>query len=323
MARSYPELAEAFRQLVEAHRGVTILSHTNPDPDAIGTSLGIYLWLKEQGIRVEIANADPDLPRNLDFLNGFSKIKSKIDFEDSLIVACDSGSLDRLGFDLSGRSIINLDHHHTNTQYGTLNIVDPDAVSSSEIAYRLLSPLRPFSGPSATALYAALVSDTRNFTTGNMYRGVFDVARALVDLGVDIPYVTKQMHHRRSLASLRILATAIDSLDLVRDARVAIMTIRRDDRLKAGAEGSDLNGIIDYALSLVTVQVAILLIERVDTIKVSLRSKEKNVAGLAESFGGGGHRLAAGFEARGQTTEVVVQALLETIDEKELVNEAF
>jgi len=169
MALSYPELAEQFSRLVAAHRGVTILSHTNPDPDAIGTSLGIYLWLKEQGIRVEIANADPDLPRNLDFLSGFSKIKSKIDFEDSLIIACDSGSLDRLGFDLSGRRIVNLDHHHTNTQYGTLNIVDPDAVSSSEIAYRLLSPLRPFSGPSATALYAALVSDTRNFTTGNIF----------------------------------------------------------------------------------------------------------------------------------------------------------
>jgi len=322
MALPYPKLAEAFWQLVKAHHGVTILSHLNPDADAIGTSLGLYWWLKEQGIRTEIANSDPRIPKHMDFLSGFSAIKSKMDYGDSLVVTCDSGSLDRLGFDLSGRSIVNLDHHLTNTQYGTLNIVDPDAVSSSEVAYRLLSTLQhPLSKQSATALYVALTSDTRNFTTRNMHGGIFDVAHALVVLGADVPFIAQHMHQRRSLASLRILAKAIDSLDLLRDARVAVMVIPQDDCVQSGAEQSDTNGIIDYALSLATVEVAILLIERTNDVKVSLRSKKHSVAELAKHFGGGGHRFAAGFEVTEQTSGALVNALLDRIDEKGLLNE--
>ena len=315
MAIPYLELADTFKRLLAKHRAVTILSHVNPDPDAIGTALGIYHWLKEQGKRVEIANATVDIPRNLDFLSGFSKIKIKIDFDDSLVIACDSGSIDRLGFDLSGRVIVNLDHHPTNTQYGTLNIVDPEAVASSEIAWHLLSPLREISQESATAFYAALISDTRNFTTGNMHQGVFDLAGKLVSRGVNIPEVTRQMLHRRSLASLRILGAAIDSLELVRDAQVAFMTIRRDDRLRWGARGSDLDGIVDYGRSLVTVQIAVMLVERKNDIKVSLRSKGADVVRIARHFGGGGHRAAAGFEVQGMELEALREAILNVMEE--------
>jgi phosphoesterase RecJ-like protein len=315
----YASLAKEFEALLAGHNAVTVLSHVNPDPDAIGTALGIYLWLKEQGKRVEVANMTVDVPRNLDFLPGFSKIKSKIDFEDSLIIACDSGSLDRLGFDLSGRTIVNIDHHPTNTRFGELNVVNADAVASSEVAYHLLTPLQPLSAKSATAFYAALVSDTRNFTTNNMRRSVFDLAGALVDRGVNISHVTSHMLHRRSLASLRILGVAIDSLELVRDARVAIMTVHRDDRLKWGAKGSDLDGIVDYARSLVTVQVAVMLVERKEDIKVSLRSKGVDVARIAQHFGGGGHRAAAGFEVRGMESDSLRVAILNAIDEEELL----
>jgi phosphoesterase RecJ-like protein len=315
----YTSLAQEFETLLQDHRAVTILSHLNPDPDAIGTALGIYLWLKEQGKRVEVVNKTVDIPRNLDFLPSFSKIKSKIDFDDSLIIACDSGSLDRLGFDLTGRTIVNIDHHPTNTHFGTLNIVDANAVASSEVAYYLLTPLRTLSAESATAFYAALVSDTRNFTTKNMRRSVFDLAGSLVDRGVNISYVTSHMLHRRSLASLRILGAAIDSLELVRDARVAVMTIGHDDRLKWGAKGSDLDGIVDYARSLVTVQVAVMIVKREEDIKVSLRSKGVDVARIAQRFGGGGHRVAAGFEMQGVESAFLRRAILDAIDEEELL----
>ena len=319
MAIPYPELTDAFKHLLSGYRAVTILSHVNPDPDAIGTALGIYHGLKEQGKRVEIANATVDIPHNLDFLSGFSKIKNKIDFNDSLIIACDSGSVDRLGFDLTGRVIVNLDHHPTNTQYGTLNIVDSEAVASSEVAWRLLSPLWEISRESATAFYAALISDTRNFTTGNMHQGVFDLAGKLVSRGVNIPEVTRQMLHRRSLASLRILGVAIDSLELVQDARVAFMIIRRDDRLRWGARGSDLDGIVDYARSLVTVQVAVMLVERKKDIKVSLRSKGVDVVRIARHFGGGGHRAAAGFEVEGMEPEALREAILNVMAEEDVL----
>jgi len=316
---SYNKLVPAFHRLLEEYPSVTILSHINPDPDAIGTALGIYLWLKEQGRRVEVVNHTVDLPRNLDFLPAFSRIKSRIEFDDSLIIACDCGSIDRLGFDTRGRTIVNIDHHPGNTGFGVLNIVDPDAVASAEVAYALLTPIRKLSAQSATAFYAALVSDTRNFTISTMRRSVFELAAALVDLGVDISNVTSQMLHRRSLASLRILGTAIDSLELVQDARVAIMTIHREERRKWGAKGSDLDGIVDYARSLVTVQIAVMLVERETDIKVSLRSKGIDVGRIARYFGGGGHRAAAGFEIREKDTGIVKQAILDRIDQERIL----
>ncbi len=312
--------AQEFDKLIQNSSAVTILSHIHPDADAIGTALGIYEWLKERRVRVEVANASEDIPRYLDFLPSFHRIKKKIDFDDSLIIACDSGSIDRLGFDVGIRKIVNIDHHPTNTHFGALNIVDPEAVSSSEVAYRLLSSLGTISARSATAFYAALASDTRNFTVGKVTRKTFDLAGELIDKGVNVAYISSQMHHRRSLASLRILGVAIESLRLYKDAKVAIMIITREDRKKCGAKGSDLDGVVDYARSLVTAEVAALIVERKDEIKVSLRSKGIDVSIIAQEFGGGGHREAAGYEVSNAAMEECVDRLLEVIDKKEILS---
>ena len=316
MAIPYPKLAPQFSRLIAEHRAVTLLSHVNPDPDAIGTSLGIYHWVKAQGKRVEVVNASTDIPRHLDFLVGFTNIKHKIDFDDSLIVACDSSSVDRLGFDVAGRTIVNIDHHPTNPHYGTLNVVDPQAVASSEVAFRLLDPLHPFGVDGASAIYAALISDTRNFTTGNMHGGVFGLAETLVNRGIDVAEVTRQMLDRRSLASLRILGVAIDSLELVRDARVSIMSVTQEDLARTGARYSDLDGVVEYGRSLATVQVALLLVERPQQIKVSLRSTGVDVVPIAQHFGGGGHHVAAGFETERMEMDALKEAILNVVDEE-------
>ncbi len=319
MDPAYREWTEAFIGLIETYSSVTILSHIRPDPDAIGTALGIYHWLKASGKRVEVVNASRELPAYLDFLPGFDRIKHRMDYEDALIIACDCGSIDRLGFDVSGREVVNIDHHLTNTRFGTLNAVDSRAVASAEVAWRLLSPLGTVPKEAAVAWYVALVSDTRNFTTQNMHRGVFDCAAALVDRGVDIPEVTRQVLHRRSLASLRILGRAIDSLELRLDARVALMSLTRADRLATGARDPDLDGIVDYARSLVTVEVAVMLVEYSDYIKVSLRSKGADVARIAQHFGGGGHAVAAGFEMEGMDLESAQNRIVKMIETLEVL----
>ncbi len=308
-----------FGHLIDQHDRFTIVSHIYPDADAIGTSLGIYIWLKEQGKKVEVVNATEDIPRNLDFLPYFSKIKNKMDFKDSLIISCDSGSVDRLGFDVGGRTIVNIDHHPTNTNFGTLNVVEPEAAASSQVAYGLLSRHGRVSSQSATAFYAALISDTRNFTTTNTDKDVFAFAEELVGVGVNVSDVTSQMLHRRSLASLRILGVAIESLELTNDAKIAIMTITRADRQRCGAKGSDLDGIVDYAKSLVTAQIAIMIVERKADIKVSIRSKGADVSQIAEQFGGGGHKVAAGFEIENSNIDDVTQRVLDAIKQKELL----
>ena len=326
MSRSMPEITEEerrrFRELLEGHRSVTILSHIHPDADAIGTSLGIYTLLKKEGYRVEVANATADLPRHLDFLEGFARVKKKIDFDDSLIIACDCGSLDRLGFEVSGRTIVVIDHHPSNTGFGTLNLVRPEAASSSELAYRLLAPLFAIPPATAEAFYAALISDTRYFTTANVTAGTFETARELIALGAEPAVIAQAMLQRRSLASLRVLGRALESLRLMRSAQVAVMTVTREDLAATGARYDDLDGIVDYARSLVTVEIAILLVERRYSIKVSLRSKGADVMRIARAFGGGGHREAAGFEVRGVETERLLERLLETIENEGVLSQS-
>ena len=310
--------AEALQNLLQKYRKITILSHIHPDTDAIGTALGIYDCLKKQGFQVEVANATEDIPRYLDFLPHYQRIKQKIDFEDSLIIACDCGSADRLGFVLEGREIVNIDHHATNSYYGSLNIVDAEAVSSSEVAFRVLEKLYPVSRESAIAFYAALVSDTRNFTTSNMTQATFALANRLVGLGVDIVEVSQKMLHRRSLASLRILGVAINSLELREDGRIAILRISKNDLQQTGARMSDLDGVVDYAKSLATVEIALMLVEKERYIKVSLRSKQVDISGLAAFFGGGGHIQAGGFEKEG-TLSHIAEVLTEEIRKRGLL----
>jgi len=290
--------ASTFKKLLERDRKITILSHVNPDPDAIGRALGIYDCLKRQQFQVEVVNASEDIPLYLDFLPHYQRIKKKMDFSDSLIIACDCGSLDRLGFALEDREIVNIDHHVTNTRYGALNIVDTEAVSSSQVAFSLLKKLYPVSRESAICFYAALVSDTQYFTSNNMSQSVLDFASTLVGLGADIVEVSQKMLHRRSLASLRILGVALRSLELRENAQVAILKISQEELAHTGAKMSDLDGVVDYAKSLATVEVALMLVERRDDVKVSLRSKCVDIGKLASHFGGGGHSNAGGFEAR-------------------------
>ncbi len=313
------DAATSFQSLLKKHRQITILSHINPDPDAIGTALGIYSWLKEQKYQVEVVNFSEDIPQFLDFLPHFSKIKRKIDFDDSLIIACDCGSIDRLGFDVEGRTIINIDHHASNKEFGQLNIVNIEAVSSSEVAYQLLKNLYPISQESAIAFYAALVSDTRNFTTNTMHQGIFALASEMVALGVDITEVSQKMLHRRSLASLRILGIALRSLELREDAQIAILMISQEDIKHTGAKMSDLDGVVDYAKSLATVEVALMLVEREDEVKVSIRSKRVDIGAIASAFGGGGHKSAGGFEVRGITLKQLADKVIAEIKQRGLI----
>ncbi len=304
-----------FRQLLERFPSVTVLSHIRPDSDAIGSSLGVYHLLKKLGKRVEIANASREIPRTLDFLKGYEKIKRKMDYKDSLIVSCDCGSLDRLGFEgLEGRTIVNLDHHLSNSRFGTLNIVDPTAVSTSEVAFRLFEGWLPIGKESAEAFYAALISDTRHFTTSNVTAETFTLARSLIEQGADPATIAQMMLQRRSLASLRILGKALESLRLYADAQVAIMRISREDLAATGATAGDLDGVVDYARSLVTVEIAALVVEMKSETKVSLRSKGTDLLPLAKVFGGGGHREAAGFELPGHVSDQVIEDLLQCIE---------
>ena len=307
-------IQQDLKVIIDKYRTVTVLSHINPDADAIGTSLGIYALLKVYGKQVEIANYSINLPQHLDFLPNFSKIKQKMDYAESLIIACDCGSIDRLGFDLEGREIVNIDHHQTNQDYGTFNLVDPLLTASSHVAYNALEDKFPVTAEVATCFYTALLSDTRYFTTNNVDEEVFAFAVELMARGADHKQVAFNLTQRRSLASLRILGRVLDTVTLHRDATVASMKADREMIVATGAKMSDLEGIVDYARSLSTVEIGILLVQQQSYIRVSLRSKERDISSLAKYFGGGGHKNACGFTIESGNIEEILDKILKQID---------
>jgi phosphoesterase RecJ-like protein len=287
---------EEVKVKIEQAQSITILSHLNPDADTLGTALGIYAMLsKDKSKKVEVVNASNALPNYLDFLPHFKKIKHKMDYTDSLIIACDCGSVDRLGFDLEGREILNIDHHKSNTMYGVINVILSQYASASQVAYALFDSLYDIDAQAATCFYTALLSDTRYFTTASVNEEVFSVAKALVSKGAKPEEIAYNFTQRRPLASIRILQRALSTLILYKEAKIASMYVSKDDIISSGATVPDMEGIVDYARSLVTVEIALFAMEMDDGIRISLRSKHVDVSLVALSFGGGGHKLAAGF----------------------------
>ena len=312
--------SEEVQQKIEAAESITILSHINPDADALGTALGIYhlLSTRHKGKKIEVVNASKALPRYLDFLPHFRRIKHKMDYEKGLVITCDCGSLDRLGFDVSGRELINVDHHQSNTGYGSINVVLPEMASSSQVAYLLFRAHYPIDQAAATCFYTALLSDTRYFTTSSVTAEVLDVAKAFVEAGVDPAYVSQNFTQRKPLSAFRILQRALESLTLYQDARVASLSVTKEDIAASGATVPDMDGIVDYGKSLATVEIACFVMELEEGLRISLRSKGADVSRVAQAFGGGGHKVAAGFtvpNSEGVTIDVMIERILKTIEE--------
>ncbi|HIO95307.1 MAG TPA: bifunctional oligoribonuclease/PAP phosphatase NrnA [Campylobacterales bacterium] len=310
-----------IKSLIDKYNKITVLSHINPDADTIGTALGIYTLLKGIKKQVEVVNAEKHLPKHLDFLPNFSKIKNQIDFDDSLIISCDCASIGRLGIDLRNRDIVNIDHHKSNTNYGMLNIVKPTYLSASQVAFELFRDDFIMNKEIIICFYTALVSDTQYFTTNGVTKEVFDVASDMIAYDIDISKVTYNLNQRRSLTSLRILTSTLGTLELHHNGQIATMIANRIKMKEAGAEIIDTVGMVDHAIALVTVKIAIVLIELKGTIRASIRSKGVDVSGLAVSFGGGGHQNASGFELKAESNRLLLNKLLQKINKMELLNE--
>jgi len=302
-----------LKEMIDRYRSITILSHINPDADAIGTSLGIFAILKEYGKQVEVVNYSKEIPKYLDFLPNYSKIKRVINYSDSLIIACDCGSIYRLGFELEGREIINIDHHQTNSYYGVLNYVDEKLCSASHKAYIEFSKEFDIHRDSATCFYTALLSDTQHFTTNNITKDTFDFAMQLMNYGANHQEISHHLIYHRSLSSIRIMAKALETLELHHNAQISSIKVDKKMIEETGAKVADMASIADVGRTISTVDVAITLIVWENKTKVSLRSKSINIVSVAESFGGGGHANACGFSVDIINLEEVLDKILKKL----------
>ena len=306
----YKKVANKFSEVLKNFKKISIISHIRPDGDTVGSAIAIYSILSKNGFNCELICKDSDdLPRNFSFLEGFDKYKNKISYKDSLIITVDAATLNRVGFELKNKTIINIDHHQDNEHFGVLNIVDIKA-STTMVVYFLFRELYKINLNAANAMYAGLLTDTINFSTSLVDIKAFEVAKDLAKLGVDIAYISQKVNRQKSLSHIRAKTYALNSLTLYNDAKIAVMFLTKDDLLKSGAKNSDIDGIVDEAISLVTVEVALLLVEFNGFVKGSIRSKNQDISKIAKSFGGGGHKSAAGFEVKNGKIEKIVEDFL-------------
>jgi len=305
-SRSYLE----FKELLNKFKRITIISHIRPDGDTISSALAIYNYLKIDGVTSELVCANIP-PIKYKFLKGFDKFKSKIGYSDSLVITLDCADLTRVSFNLDNRVIVNIDHHSSNNNFGTLNIVEVE-VSTTVVLYKFLKEGFSINKDIAECIYAGLISDSQNFTTTLTKKETFNIASELLEYGVDLVKVSNMVNKFNSLSHVRILGKAIDSLMLYSNAKIAVMIITKEDVEATGATFGDIDGIIDVAASLATVEIAILITNFLGLIKVSLRSKNVDVSKVASIFGGGGHKMAAGFEVKdGKIEQVKLDILKE------------
>ena len=303
-----PLVVEALRTA----RRVLLTMHRGPDGDALGSALALACALRESGREVVVYNPD-ELPYNLRFLRGAAEVAKTLpaDATFDVTIATDSGSFERLGPDLPppGRRgvFVNLDHHVTTEPFGDLNCVDPEAASVGVLAYKIINGLGlAISRDAAECIYASILADTGSFRYSSTDPECLRIAADLLERGVDPWEMTVRIYEQQPLARMKLLAEVLTTL-AVQD-RLATITITNEMIARTGTDLDLTDGFINYARSIDGVEVAAAFREPPPgehAGRVSFRSRGRvDVSAIARSFGGGGHRNAAGCAIEGEEAEV-------------------
>jgi phosphoesterase RecJ-like protein len=311
------------RELVLAALGkadkFVLLSHEHPDGDALGSLIATQeiLTLLGKDSLMYIDPHDFPLPEEYEFLPLTGLIDSPPeDIEERTIVFLDCGNVERTpaeAFQREGAEIVNIDHHHDNTRFGTVNLVDAEASCTAEIVWDLMHGLGVAPTPTiAEALYVGLITDTGRFMYENTGPRAHQMAAELLETGVDVHKIYQRVYEDIPYAKLALLARGLANVQRYDDGRLTVTQLRARDFSDSGAEESDSEGVIDHLRAVRGTAVAALVRDRLSNgdrapQKVSLRASDDrvDVSQIARVQGGGGHRQAAGFETAMSHAELV------------------
>ncbi len=302
-------------QFIKDHDRFVITSHARPDGDAIGSELGLALMLEKLGKTAHIFNADPH-PRPYQSLPGIERIEvtSKVEGNYDGLFVLECNDLERPNLQgLDQYFVINIDHHPKTEPFGDLNWLDDSAAALGEMIYELAQSLPVELTPEiATNLYVAIFTDTGSFQYSNTRAKTFLITGDLVNHGASPSAIAQAVYMTRPYARLQILGMLLNTLQ-VHSSRIASITLTQDMLEKTGASANDMEGIVDYPLSMEGIDLAAFFREEANgQYRVSLRSKNNfDVSIVAGHFGGGGHKNAAGLAVEGSFQEVVGKVVLE------------
>ncbi len=303
-----------------------LTTHENPDGDALGSLLGMHWILEALGKDTVMFLAAKEFPLPMEYR--FLPLKEVFheppaDIADRTVMFLDCGNIDRMPADFlqhGDNKVINIDHHHDNTRFGAVNLVDVDSSCTAEIVYDLAALLDVQLTPAiANALYVGLVTDTGKFMYENTDARSHRMAAGLIDAGVQVNEVYRRLYEHAPIEKLKLLARALEGITLRDDGRLAVTYISTEDYAVTGASEALTEGIIDHLRTVDGTVVAAVVRDQADggraARKVSMRSTDGrvDVSAVARSQGGGGHRRAAGF-GTDLEYEQIVEFLVAEID---------
>ena len=308
---------EAVADAIRSHDRFLLVTHENPDGDALGSILAMKLALDALGKdSVMYLYGDAPLPAEYSFMP-LDELRRELpeDWRERVLIALDCANESRLGPDpepLVGASLVlDIDHHHDNSRFGTLNLIVPNASSTGEVLRDLFAELGVELTPDlAEALYIALVTDTGRFQYSNTTAKSLRLAAELVEAGADIHRIFQGVYETVQFAKLKLLARALERAQIYDGGRLVVSYLLRDDFADIGAAEAYSEGIIDSLRAVEGADMAALIREppRSDgpTRRVSLRASndELDVSAIARKSGGGGHRQAAGFSSDDSVEEI-------------------
>jgi len=302
MADLHAEIKSRFR----AAGRVLITAHIRPDGDAIGSMLALGLALQDSGKQVQMVLSD-GLPASFRHLPGSEQIRKKAEGEFDLVVTVDCSDLKRTGSALDGRNPdLVIDHHLTTDPFGTLNLVEPEAVATASVLARYMPRWGlTITVPIAANLLTGLVTDTLGFRTSNTTPEALRQAADLLELGANLSDLFYLAIYRRTFPGAKYWGTGLASLE--RADGIVWATLTRADRKAAGYTGNDDADLINIVSCIDDAEIAIMFVEQnKNKTKISWRGLKPHVdvSSIAVLFGGGGHKAAAGAEVNGSLSEV-------------------
>lgn len=291
---------EIFNNLIQKAKTISICSHINPDGDAIGSSIGLYLALKDLGKEVYLIKND-NFPENLGFVKNESFYTDSNAFKTDLFIVTDVASIDRVGvgdeFYKLAKDSLCIDHHMSNQGFFNNNIINPYISSTCElIAQLLLDGGYNISKLASTYLYLGITTDTNRFMYDSTDVNTLKTAARLLELGADKQLINLALFDNLNVNYLFLQAEVIKSATFLNDNKFVIAKLSRQQLEKYGIDYDSAEGLVSILKSISNVELSCLVKEyNKDVQKISFRSKEKvDVSKLATEFGGGGHVRASG-----------------------------
>lgn len=302
----FREGVDELRRLLTERRNVVIFGHKDADGDTLGSSLAFAEGLRRSGHRAWVVIPPPH-PELYSWLPGYADLLEgpPEDVRDGLALFCDASNVERTEQEaahLVGReAVVNVDHHASNTRFGTLNLIDAGVAAVGQMCLAIFDHLGWEITPTmATCLYAAILTDTGGFRHTNTDEGVLRDAARLAALGADPAQIAGRIYNSRPLSTMRLQSISLSSMQVEAGGRIVWARVTRQMLHRAGAVMAESEGIIDSLNSVAGISVAIVFKEvAANLIKISVRSRDDvDAAAICATFGGGGHKRAAGAELR-------------------------